>query len=671
MFCSNCGKELPDGTKFCSACGAPMAKAEDVKEEAKTEEVKAEETKAEEVKAEEAKAEETKAEEPKVEEAKAEEPKAEEVKAEETKAEEPKVEEAKAEVVTTAEPKAKKSFKVPAIILGCVAAVAVIIGCVCIFARDKVGNAVHKTFDKPKDYYSYVEKKNLTALTGKNNNEYMTKMLDNMTGHRVLTETVKIRLGSRGKDFTALASMANIDLSWLDNAGITYKVSTQDDKAKVSIAPLLNDVKLATLASMINIKEGVVYLQVPELNEQWLGVHIGDEDSYEAVFNRIGSTTEKYEEILKAYPDQETIEALTLKYYEIIMEQVESMEKTKSKLEAGDVAQECTLLTMELKTKDIQKILKAVVKELKKDKEIEKIINNVSDAMMSSMKESIDQIREYNPDYELPDPYEEFIEALEEFEEEVLDDEEKIEIDKLILEMYVDGDGKIIGRTITVRNGDTTAKFSFAMTKKDDKIGIECSGKADSEGFSFVGNGTVKKEMYNGDFRLKVGDQKIMTVSVEDYDLKAAEKGNFAGSLTFKLGSDINVGDFLTSELRIREDNPAYALLKNIDPALRISGEMQMDKHELTLSLLDAGSEIIAISFNGSLGEEEDISAPAGALEIHLDDDSDEEKLYEYLKGMKFDTLLSNLREAKLPSEWIDELEEEIEYMMKELEENY
>ncbi|MBP5263401.1 MAG: hypothetical protein J6Z33_03405, partial [Lachnospiraceae bacterium] len=139
----------------------------------------------------------------------------------------------------------------------------------------------------------------------------------------------------------------------------------------------------------------------------------------------------------------------------------------------------------------------------------------------------------------------------------------------------------------------------------------------------------------------------------------------------FKLGSDINVGDFLTSELRIREDNPAYALLKNIDPALRISGEMQIDKHELTLSLLDAGSEIIAISFNGSLGEEEDISAPAGALEIHLDDDSDEEKLYEYLKGMKFDTLLSNLREAKLPSEWIDELEEEIEYMMKELEENY
>ena len=28
MFCSNCGKELPEGTKFCSACGSPVGPAE-------------------------------------------------------------------------------------------------------------------------------------------------------------------------------------------------------------------------------------------------------------------------------------------------------------------------------------------------------------------------------------------------------------------------------------------------------------------------------------------------------------------------------------------------------------------------------------------------------------------------------------------------------------------
>ena len=26
MFCSNCGKQIPDGSKFCPYCGAPVMK---------------------------------------------------------------------------------------------------------------------------------------------------------------------------------------------------------------------------------------------------------------------------------------------------------------------------------------------------------------------------------------------------------------------------------------------------------------------------------------------------------------------------------------------------------------------------------------------------------------------------------------------------------------------
>lgn len=29
MFCEKCGKEIPDSTKFCPACGAPVSKAQD------------------------------------------------------------------------------------------------------------------------------------------------------------------------------------------------------------------------------------------------------------------------------------------------------------------------------------------------------------------------------------------------------------------------------------------------------------------------------------------------------------------------------------------------------------------------------------------------------------------------------------------------------------------
>lgn len=75
MICSKCGRECPDGTKFCTNCGAELkaeevktaAPAEEAKAEAPAEEVKAapvEEVKKEEVKKDEAKKEEVKAAEP-------------------------------------------------------------------------------------------------------------------------------------------------------------------------------------------------------------------------------------------------------------------------------------------------------------------------------------------------------------------------------------------------------------------------------------------------------------------------------------------------------------------------------------------------------------------------------------------------------------------------------
>ena len=102
IVCPKCGKELPDGTKFCSKCGTPLA---DVKP--KAEEPKAEAPKKEEPKAEAPKKEEPKAEAPKAEAPKAEAPKAEAPKAEAPKAEAPKAEAPKAEAPKAEEPKAE------------------------------------------------------------------------------------------------------------------------------------------------------------------------------------------------------------------------------------------------------------------------------------------------------------------------------------------------------------------------------------------------------------------------------------------------------------------------------------------------------------------------------------------------------------------------------------
>ena len=235
MFCSNCGKELPEGTKFCGFCGTPVKEEESAAQEP------------------------VKAEEPVVEAP---------VKAEEPVAQEPSAVQPAYEAPQPAyspipeepaEKKKGKGGKIAAIVLSCVALIAVIIGGCLFFAKDKLGNTIHKTFDKPKDYYSYVEKKNLSNLSEKSGAEYATKVLDQMkTDNRTITETIKVKVGPRGKDFTALASTAGIDLSWLDSVGLTYVVGAQDSKFKLSMSPILNDTKLATVLMLMDFKEGKI-----------------------------------------------------------------------------------------------------------------------------------------------------------------------------------------------------------------------------------------------------------------------------------------------------------------------------------------------------------------------------------------------------------------------------
>lgn len=125
VTCPKCGKQVKAGVKFCMSCGAPLSaeaqKAEEVKVEATKAEEKLEEFKKDEFKPEPVKAEETKKEEPKKEEAKVEEPKKEEPKKEEAKAEEPKKEEPKKE-------EAKKGFfSNPTVKYCCIALAAVLV----------------------------------------------------------------------------------------------------------------------------------------------------------------------------------------------------------------------------------------------------------------------------------------------------------------------------------------------------------------------------------------------------------------------------------------------------------------------------------------------------------------------------------------------------------------
>ena len=166
IVCPKCGKELADGTKFCSKCGTPLADVKPKAEEPKAEAPKAEAPKAEEPKAEAPKAEEAKAEAPK-----AEAPKAEAPKAEASKAETPMAEEAKAEAPKAEEPKAEGEEKKPNtwIKYVCIgAAVVVFLFLVISLFSGKKGGKPYALYLKDKEImYTNLKAKGAWQLTAK------------------------------------------------------------------------------------------------------------------------------------------------------------------------------------------------------------------------------------------------------------------------------------------------------------------------------------------------------------------------------------------------------------------------------------------------------------------------------------------------------------------------
>ena len=77
-----------------------------------------------------------------------------------------------------------------------------------------------------------------------------------------------------------------------------------------------------------------------------------------------------------------------------------------------------------------------------------------------------------------------------------------------------------------------------------------------------------------------------------------------------------------------------------------------MDKHDVAISLLDGGSELITISFSGELGEAKKIAFPEDYIALSTEETPDEKVVVDYLKSLDLDKVISALEKANLPSEW-------------------
>lgn len=430
----------------------------------------------------------------------------------------------------------KKKGKKIALISG-IAVVAIAGGGVAAYnLSDYVKNQVNLRVMKPENYYSWVIEENSKEFASKAKDSY-SKVYDKATNSYGSSFNLKYNISDDAKDI-ALTGMIGEDyrnsaddeekvlIDIFDNLSeiaIGGNISAKTNMLSGNISALLNGESIIDSDIAMDLENFDYFLRVPELNEQWLCLSLGnviDEIS-------INPTQNIYE-----YLTPEQLEDIIVRYSDIWNESVSDIELEKQEtVDICDISVEYTVISAEFDKEKYSELATKFINELKNDDVIKNIVVN--------------QIGEYTE--------EEYNSSLDDLLKQIEESDTSENDVNFTLNTYVDSNGDIRG----VKMIQDTNEISFVTGKDGDNVRAEFSVNEDGENnVSMELYADKDGNKYNGNIDFNFIDYDTPeTISVEfkDYEVVNEDNGYVNADVTFiipdvdpiaiKLSSDGNSQD--------------------------------------------------------------------------------------------------------------------------------
>lgn len=482
MKCSNCGTELREGEPFCAICGQPVSGQTDAdKQDMGTNQAQAVDSQMQ------------------------------------------STEKAK-------KPKKSTGFKIGiAVLIVAVLAVGVAAGA-------KVISGIKKATMSPAEYYQYVETKNrdegkdvLTGYYDAFRKSFARESFSKKVNMKLdISDTAKSLLALSGVDFSKVEDV-ELDIA----AGKDKKTYSSLLKVRA------NDQDLVTLKNYIDLENKNVYTQIPELSESYLDASA----SFEEMENSSGASLNALFALYdfeNVWPTTEALETLYERYTDLVIQSAENVEKSEGGCEAEGISQKAEKYTVTLNGEEAAKLVEDILKELKDDKEIKEIIENVSESAYDELTAELEN-------------------SITELEDEVSTEEFS-----LVMEAQISSDEKIIGRNITIKDDSDEIVISIMNPKDGNQFGYEMAVTVnDVEYANIHGKGTEKSGVVNGEFALDMDESlnedttglastdNVLVVVLEDYDISGLKDGKVSGTITYSTES---AAEFANYSLRVESE---------------------------------------------------------------------------------------------------------------------
>lgn len=479
------------------------------------------------------------------------------------------------------------------------------------------------------EHLQYVEGKALgdaiSVLTG----VYSTMLGNAGTEQGYGTEMkMTVKLGDYLLDALKQSIMPGMemDMSWLSEINLNCNSSVKGALSKSEMALGLAGTDILSMCCIGDLAKGSAWLNLPGVNSNYIELPFDSMDSVglpselESLYEILSENGGQAAQLMKALPSGDELNKLLDKYLKIALKSLEDVEKETVTLELDGLKQECTALTTTIDYVTVMVAAKNVLTEARDDKEILGILEDVAVQMgaqgdvTASFQATIDEM-------------------LASCEAAIENPEEGT----IVLVTYTDNKNRVIGREISA-NGQTA--LSYKTVTQSGEFRFE--GTVQSWGIT--GEGTVKGGATTGSYTLKntMSDSALLTLELVDFNTEKMAKGYISG--TVKL---IPL-EGLRGLIGMSIEGAELELVLDCEP----------DKSDVKVNVYLNGETIVGIALEYKITDADSIQIPNTDLQIN-----DQNDLMQWVMGMNFKQIISNLKRANAPVELIDALESLVDQM--------
>ncbi|MBO5953923.1 MAG: hypothetical protein J6Q53_07390 [Oscillospiraceae bacterium] len=527
------------------------------------------------------------------------------------------------------EPPVKKKKKGGLIAL-IVAAALVVAGAVAVLLNlDALGNLAHQTFDSPQEYMLYVEEKAADDLI-EDLTEAYDAYLEGMTlDSSAASSQMHILLGDDVlnllKPALQQAGLPADDLRWLSDVLVDMDLTVKDQKAATKLGIGLGSKKFLTLDVILDLAAGEMWAAFPDLSSQYL----------KAPLDLEGLDLEAGAELAEALPTGEALEKLLDTYYGIVLKGITNVEKGSKEMTVGGVSQKFTQLTAKITEKDLANIAIDLLEYAKTDATLEAVIDDLAAYINATGKANWDvNVKPYTgQEYTPVDMHAELLKGIEEALKEMQDVlADCDEANYLTVTTCIDTDGNIAGRELKLYGEDVEdmGDLYYITAKNGGSIAFELVAAE----LKITGSGSESGGKQSMTYDVTYDGTKYLTAKFTDVVIK-----DDAVSYTLVLKPE---SALLTDVLEL--DNSAGSLVSVMDLSLEISCDTKGGNGSVGLKVYNGEKLLVGITADSQEKTPAAVTAPASSV-----DAQNQQAIMQWIQGMKFDTVLNNMKTAGVP----------------------